>query len=153
MSCFNQRALKHPRWFFFPLTILLSSLLSCNTFRPSHHIVQIFNAVNKHAIVSSLSFSVPLQRTLTPIVPYGEMFLYNNPESTVVGRHTVHSHLWMHWYQCNIGFQHCAYVFGKTYYSSWYQATPPGICPALNIITKANVSNRPVTYTSFLNLE
>ncbi|XP_070785719.1 arf-GAP with Rho-GAP domain, ANK repeat and PH domain-containing protein 2 [Enoplosus armatus] len=24
----------------------------------------------------------PLQRTLTPIAPYGEMFLYNNPEST-----------------------------------------------------------------------
>ncbi|KAM9335311.1 arf-GAP with Rho-GAP domain, ANK repeat and PH domain-containing protein 2 [Symphorus nematophorus] len=25
----------------------------------------------------------PLQRTLTPIAPYGEMFLYNNPESTL----------------------------------------------------------------------
>ncbi|XP_076581754.1 arf-GAP with Rho-GAP domain, ANK repeat and PH domain-containing protein 2 isoform X2 [Chaetodon auriga] len=26
----------------------------------------------------------PLQRTLTPITPYGEMFLYNNPESALV---------------------------------------------------------------------
>lgn len=35
------------------------------------------------------SFSALLQRLLTPIAPYGEMFLYNNPDSTPVRQHRL----------------------------------------------------------------
>lgn len=76
-------------WVILTGTILLSSLLSYTTFRPSHCILQILMPWQSHYCVVSVSFLAPLQRTLTPIAPYGEMFLYNNPEGTPVRQRTL----------------------------------------------------------------
>lgn len=49
-----------------------------------------FNAVTKPLLCClCVSFLAPLQRTLTPIAPYGETFLYNKYESVPVRQYTL----------------------------------------------------------------
>lgn len=61
-------------------------MFNCNLFSPSP-LDQPKLSRHQRGLLLSLFFSAPLQRTSSVIAPYGEMCLYNNPESALVRRH------------------------------------------------------------------